>query len=370
MLDELIAKSEPHLLVLDLGGIVIPERNKRIVQKVAYSFGIDEQRLRTSLGYFQVAVSTGNLRLLQAYDFAFKENGRHERPSDVLNVHLDEFQKLCGVPDAEMVKWIQDERKKRMVVCLTNTEPEVSEVVEQMGIFECFDSAFVSTRTGVMKPQRTCFSGLLDKLGYSAKEALFVDDNFVNVDAARRIGIRSERWENPQVLYQNVVDGNDDLVYSDGEALSLPNKPYWNAANTRRSVHWIIKTRDGRLVFQRRPSDHFVASGRIDFCCGGQLNECESYVEGARREFFEEMSVDAPFARELFKMRHCVPGVDDSWYTIFGGVVNPFVLVPRDDAGRLVYLTHDEVYDKVGSGELSGSLEKALRNIKLRGVAL
>ena len=58
------------------------------------------------------------------------------------------------------------------------------------------DGVFVSGREGVRKPDARCYEQTLERFGLSASRTLFFDDNPLNVDAARAVGLRSERFRN------------------------------------------------------------------------------------------------------------------------------------------------------------------------------
>ena len=56
-----------------------------------------------------------------------------------------------------------------------------------------FDRAFLSFEVGMVKPDREIFARVADDLGLHPSTVLFLDDNRINVDAAREAGLRAER---------------------------------------------------------------------------------------------------------------------------------------------------------------------------------
>jgi putative hydrolase of the HAD superfamily len=62
-----------------------------------------------------------------------------------------------------------------------------------MGLCRCFDSHFVSHLTGRIKPDPEAFEHAIGTLGCRGEAIVFVDDNQLNADAARRPGIRAHR---------------------------------------------------------------------------------------------------------------------------------------------------------------------------------
>lgn len=65
-----------------------------------------------------------------------------------------------------------------------------------------FDYHFASYKMGCVKPQRKIFEMVLETLPFEAKDIFFVDDNRLNVEAARSLGIGSEIVRGPTELLQ------------------------------------------------------------------------------------------------------------------------------------------------------------------------
>jgi glucose-1-phosphatase len=56
-----------------------------------------------------------------------------------------------------------------------------------------FDNHFVSHLTGKIKPDSDAFEHVVHSLGCTPDQVLFFDDNSLNVEAARKIGIYAIR---------------------------------------------------------------------------------------------------------------------------------------------------------------------------------
>jgi HAD superfamily hydrolase (TIGR01509 family) len=66
-------------------------------------------------------------------------------------------------------------------------------VLDEMGLREGFEHRFSSHLTGKIKPDAEAFVHVLETLKCQAAEVLFLDDNTLNVDAARKLGMQSAR---------------------------------------------------------------------------------------------------------------------------------------------------------------------------------
>jgi HAD superfamily hydrolase (TIGR01509 family) len=66
-------------------------------------------------------------------------------------------------------------------------------VETEMKLGAAFDSHFVSHLTGRIKPDAAAFEHVVESLGCSPASVLFFDDNLLNVDAAKRLGMQAVR---------------------------------------------------------------------------------------------------------------------------------------------------------------------------------
>jgi glucose-1-phosphatase len=70
-------------------------------------------------------------------------------------------------------------------------------MLDDMGLAAAFEHRFVSHLTGKIKPDSDAFEDVVDTLGCSAQEVLFLDDNRLNVIAAKNFGMHAVRVVGP-----------------------------------------------------------------------------------------------------------------------------------------------------------------------------
>jgi len=82
--------------------------------------------------------------------------------------------------------------------CLSNTN-ELHSRLEWSGgdIAELFETCFFSYQIGLVKPDREAFDHAVAGLDCRAESVLFLDDNIINVEAARTAGLRAELTRGP-----------------------------------------------------------------------------------------------------------------------------------------------------------------------------
>jgi HAD superfamily hydrolase (TIGR01509 family) len=76
----------------------------------------------------------------------------------------------------------------------------------EMRLGTTFDNHFASHLTGRIKPDADAFEHVLDTLGCSPAQVLFLDDNLLNVEAARSIGMHAARACGPAEAQSVLTD--------------------------------------------------------------------------------------------------------------------------------------------------------------------
>ncbi len=109
--------------------------------------------------------------------------------------------------DPEMVALIEDLRKTYRTALLTNAiKPFVREVMAKHDLERLFDIILVSAEEGIAKPDPAFFLRMIEKLGLPAGECLFIDDNIVNVETAKLVGMKAVLFEGVETLKRDLAD--------------------------------------------------------------------------------------------------------------------------------------------------------------------
>ena len=88
---------------------------------------------------------------------------------------------------------------------LSNWSAEKFKLVRnQYEFFEWFDQIVISGEVCLAKPDPEIFSVLLERLGCTAPQCLFIDDSSVNIQVARGMGFNTIRYRSPEQLKQEL----------------------------------------------------------------------------------------------------------------------------------------------------------------------
>ena len=69
-----------------------------------------------------------------------------------------------------------------------------------------FDGIIISSEVGMMKPDPQIYHLTAERLGVSLEEALFVDDFSENIRGAKKVGMQTLHFTDPEVARQKLVE--------------------------------------------------------------------------------------------------------------------------------------------------------------------
>lgn len=108
--------------------------------------------------------------------------------------------------DGEMVKLIEGLRGQYRVAMLTNAiVPFFRQVTAKHDLERLFDTILVSSEEGLAKPDPAFYTLLVKRMAARAEDCLFIDDNEINLDGARSVGMKT-------LLFQGVEKLKADLA--------------------------------------------------------------------------------------------------------------------------------------------------------------
>jgi len=186
--------SKPRIknLIFDLGGVII------LAERVNFSKFNKEFSLRR--GTIEKIVKTCFNKKMIDKNFDerlfFKENfSRFLSWLDYQKI-LEKIHRTERV-NKSLLNWIKKKKREYKIFLLTNNTVALNHLLkEKFKIKNFFDLVFNSAKIGLAKPDSKLFEYLLEKIGASSKECLFVDDNPKNIKSARNIGFLAILFKN------------------------------------------------------------------------------------------------------------------------------------------------------------------------------
>lgn len=95
--------------------------------------------------------------------------------------------------------------KAYKVALLTNAHHDyIEKLIARAGLDELFDDVFISSRLGIIKPDRRIFEHAIGRFGIMPEEAVFIDDQQIHVTGAQQTGLYAILYENPAQLMEEL----------------------------------------------------------------------------------------------------------------------------------------------------------------------
>jgi HAD superfamily hydrolase (TIGR01509 family) len=184
------------LYIFDMGGVV--SRNNDVTALIADHLGLAERRLyELARDDFQ-ELTTGAITV-EMFWKRFSEASGTEVEEDLLARFFH------PEPDREVLDIIGRLRGRARVVVGTNTiEPHYRAHLSR-GDYEVFDAVYASNRMGLAKPDPAFYTFILQREGCEGREAVFVDDMEVNVEAAAELGIEAFLFDGAAKLAEELA---------------------------------------------------------------------------------------------------------------------------------------------------------------------
>ncbi len=191
----------------------------RPVQAVLFDFGrviSAPKPLSLFEGYEDdLRLPRGSLNRIMFDDPAWDETLIGQRSLDAYWAHIGS---RLGLHDPEAVRAFRarydgDERPNEPVIALirrleglvplaviSNAPAGLRSWLARWEILDLFHEVFCSAEEGVKKPDGEAYRRVLRRLAVDPRHALFVDDAPENVEAARRVGLVSHLYQDPEAL--------------------------------------------------------------------------------------------------------------------------------------------------------------------------
>lgn len=184
-------------VMFDLGGVLLRTDDPQPRVKLAHQYGITRDELE---------------KLVFASEISLKAESGEASPEDVWRY----AQKTLRIVDEEMTSFqdafwagdrldtgllalVQSLRGKYRTILLSNAWLGMRKnVMQRFGSLDAFEMQVFSAEVGLRKPDPGIFQHVLDLLGADPEEVVFVDDFAENIQAARRLGLRTIQFRNSQ----------------------------------------------------------------------------------------------------------------------------------------------------------------------------
>jgi 2-haloacid dehalogenase len=194
-----------RIVVFDLGGVLLQWDPRHLYRKL---FPGDETAMESFLG--EVCTVEWNERQDAGRTFAeavAELMPQHEDKRHLIEAFGSRFGEMIPGALDGTVEILRELKARRVpLYALTNWSAETFPPQRSRFPFiELFDGIVVSGDEGVIKPDARIFEILLDRFRIPAREAVFIDDNPKNAQAASALGIHGIHFQSPEQLRRELA---------------------------------------------------------------------------------------------------------------------------------------------------------------------
>lgn len=183
-----IVRQSPEVVLFDLGGVLIQLSGATWIQELS---GIDTEEEIWRRWLSCPWVRSFESGCCSPDEFAVGIVQEWGLRTDAAGF-LEAFRGLPVGPFDGAGELIAEVAVSRQVGCLSNTNALHWSDQMAWGLYDLLHHRFLSHELGVVKPDREVYEMVMAELDVPADRVLFLDDNLINVTAAREAGLHAE----------------------------------------------------------------------------------------------------------------------------------------------------------------------------------
>ena len=194
-----------NTIIFDLGGVLI-DWNPRYLYRKLIS---DEQEITTFLDTFTTpdwneeqdagrTLAEGTAMLVE----------KHPHHKELIEHFYGRWSEMLGGAIQGTVEVLTELKasKRYHLYALTNWSAETFPIaLEQFDFLNWFEGIVVSGTEKMRKPTAEFYHLLLTRYGVEAQQAVFIDDNLRNVQAAQAVGLHTIHFQSPEQLREELA---------------------------------------------------------------------------------------------------------------------------------------------------------------------
>jgi len=186
----------------DLGGVIVRTEYQAPRQHLAERLGMEYEDLVKLVFDSPTAqkATVGEVTSAEHWDTVVK---RLKRPASEMESIRDEF--FAGdIIDLGLLDFLRSLRGKYKTGLISNAWSDLRDYIIREKFDDAFDHMTISAEVGAAKPEAKIYQFALEQLKVQAKEAVFVDDFFENIEGCEKVGIKGIHFKDPESAIKQV----------------------------------------------------------------------------------------------------------------------------------------------------------------------
>jgi 2-haloacid dehalogenase len=189
-----------NTIIFDLGAVLIDWHPFHLYKKIFSDEAEMKNFIDTICTNHWNEEQDGGRTLAEGTEILVKQFPEHE---ENIRAYYGRWIEMLNGPlhgTVDIFKRLRDSEQYK-IYALTNWSHETFPIAqEKYDFLNWFDGVVVSGTEKMRKPQPEFYQILLDRYDVKPEKAVFIDDNFRNVEAGRKLGIDSIHFTSPEEL--------------------------------------------------------------------------------------------------------------------------------------------------------------------------
>jgi 2-haloacid dehalogenase len=195
-----------NTIIFDLGGVLI-DWNPRYVYRAIFD---NEEKME----WFLQHICTPDWNEIQDEGYPIAKAteelvAKHPEWEKEIRAYYDRWAEMLRGPIQETVAIFKKlkENPDLKLYALTNWSAELFPIaLQRYDFLHWFDGRVVSGEEKIRKPFPEIYQLLLNRYDVKPSQAVLIDDSLRNIEAAKKLGITSIRFHNPEQLKEELAD--------------------------------------------------------------------------------------------------------------------------------------------------------------------
>jgi epoxide hydrolase-like predicted phosphatase len=190
------------VVFFDLGGVIVRTEFQAPRQQLADRLGMDYEDLSRIVFDSDSGLKASMGEITSADHWASIVQ-RLKRPASEISLIREEF--FAGdIVDRTLVDYIRSLRGKYKTGLISNAWSDLRDFVVREKFDDAFDKMIISAEVGAVKPEAKIYQFALEQFGVKPKEAVFVDDFYINIEGCEKVGIKGIHFKDAESTLQQL----------------------------------------------------------------------------------------------------------------------------------------------------------------------
>ena len=172
----------------DWSGVIADDSGDEFIEHLFRKVGATDGQTREIIKTYFVDFLSDRLSEIEFWDkLKIKYN------LNITELTSKEFNKWRGlIVNRNIIEFANELKVNGLqVAVLTNIIKPVYNIIQLAGYYDLFDDVIASCEVGLVKPQKEIYTLALQRLGTTAQQSIFIDDNQFNVKTANEMGLKT-----------------------------------------------------------------------------------------------------------------------------------------------------------------------------------